>query len=161
MAKAVVAALRDAGSTRGPVAARNACTGDGVGRPVWGYTWRPSLASAGRSARRRDPGRDVGWSRRRQPPGGAEVVDAAETVFDVVALPALTPRGAPRTRPGRQVITGAEVIALQRWNNSSSTPASAPPTTRSGAPQSSRAHSATPRATAQAGSPSCGYLGRS
>jgi shikimate dehydrogenase len=36
MAKAVVAALRDAGSTRGPVAARNACTGDGVGRPVWG-----------------------------------------------------------------------------------------------------------------------------
>jgi shikimate dehydrogenase len=41
------------------------------------------------------------------------VVEAAETVFDVVALPALTPLGAPRTRPGRQVITGAEVIALQ------------------------------------------------
>jgi shikimate dehydrogenase len=51
-------------------------------------------------------------------------------VFDVVALPALTPLMRRARAQGRQVITGAEVIALQRWNHSFSTPASAPPTTK-------------------------------
>jgi shikimate dehydrogenase len=40
------------------------------------------------------------------------VVDAAETVLDVVAVPALTPL-VPLRAQGRQVITGAEVITLQ------------------------------------------------
>ena len=42
-----------------------------------------------------------------------EVVDAAETVLDVVAVPALTPLVRRARAWGRQVITGAEVIALQ------------------------------------------------
>ena len=42
-----------------------------------------------------------------------EVVDTAETVFDVVALPALTPLVRRARARGIPVITGAEVIALQ------------------------------------------------
>jgi shikimate dehydrogenase len=41
------------------------------------------------------------------------VVDAAETIMDVVALPALTPLVRRARAQGRQVITGSEVIALQ------------------------------------------------
>jgi shikimate dehydrogenase len=41
------------------------------------------------------------------------VVDSAETIFDAVALPALTPLVRRARAKGKQVITGAEVIALQ------------------------------------------------
>jgi shikimate dehydrogenase len=40
-------------------------------------------------------------------------VDAAETVLDVVAVPALTPLVRRARAHGKQVITGAEVITLQ------------------------------------------------
>jgi shikimate dehydrogenase len=46
-------------------------------------------------------------------PVAPEVVDSAETVFDVVALPALTPLVRRARAQGKQVITGAEVLALQ------------------------------------------------
>jgi len=46
-------------------------------------------------------------------PVAPEVVDSAETVFDVVALPALTPLVRRARAQGKQVITGPEVIALQ------------------------------------------------
>jgi shikimate dehydrogenase len=46
-------------------------------------------------------------------PVAPEVVDTAETVFDVVALPALTPLVRRARAQGKQVITGPEVIALQ------------------------------------------------
>jgi shikimate dehydrogenase len=46
-------------------------------------------------------------------PVAPEVVDAAETVLDVVAAPALTPLVRRARAQGKQVITGAEVIALQ------------------------------------------------
>jgi shikimate dehydrogenase len=42
-----------------------------------------------------------------------EVVDTAETIMDVVALPALTPLVRRARAQAKQVITGAEVIALQ------------------------------------------------
>ena len=41
------------------------------------------------------------------------MVDVAETVFDVVALLALTPLVRRALALGKQVITGAEVSALQ------------------------------------------------
>ena len=40
-------------------------------------------------------------------------IDAADTVFDVVALPAETPLIRAARAAGKTVITGAEVIALQ------------------------------------------------
>jgi shikimate dehydrogenase len=46
-------------------------------------------------------------------PVAPEVVDAAETVLDVVAMPAETPLVGRARAPGKQVITGAEVITLQ------------------------------------------------
>jgi len=44
---------------------------------------------------------------------GRDMVEAAETIFDVVAVPALTPLVRSARAHGKQVITGAEVIALQ------------------------------------------------
>jgi shikimate dehydrogenase len=139
MAKAVVAALRDAGLHVGTVIARNARTGTAL--PDWyGYGWRAEVGSSrpkllvnatpiGMSG---GPAADL--------PVEPEVADTAEAIFDEVALPTLAPLMRRARTQGRQVITGAEVIALQRWNHSFSTPASAPPTTRSGAPQNSPAH---------------------
>jgi shikimate dehydrogenase len=42
-----------------------------------------------------------------------EVVDTAETILDVVALPALAPLVRRARAQDKQVITGAEIIALQ------------------------------------------------
>ena len=42
-----------------------------------------------------------------------DVIATARTVFDVVALPSETPLIAAARAAGKQVITGAEVIALQ------------------------------------------------
>ena len=46
-------------------------------------------------------------------PVAPEVVDAAEAVLEVVAVPALTPLVRWARAQDKQVITGAEVIALQ------------------------------------------------
>jgi shikimate dehydrogenase len=46
-------------------------------------------------------------------PVAPEVVDAAESVLDVVAVPALTPLVRRARAQDKQVITGAEVITLQ------------------------------------------------
>ena len=64
-------------------------------------------------------------------PVAPEVVDSAETVFDVAALPALTPLVGRARAQGKQVIIGTEGIALQAVEQFLLTPASAPPTTRS------------------------------
>jgi shikimate dehydrogenase len=161
MAKAVVAALRDAGFHAGAVVARNARTGTALA-DQYGYAWRAEVGSSRPQLLvNATPVGMLGGPAADDLPVAPEVVDTTETIFDVVALPALTPlvrRARARATP---VITGAEVIALQRWNRSFSTPASAPPTTRSVAAQSSPAHSPTPRAAARAGSPSWGDLGPS
>ena len=46
-------------------------------------------------------------------PVAPEVVDAADTVLDVVAVPALTPLVRRADAQDKLVITGAEVITLQ------------------------------------------------
>jgi shikimate dehydrogenase len=46
-------------------------------------------------------------------PFNPDTVAAADTVFDVVALPSETPLIVSARDAGKQVITGAEVIALQ------------------------------------------------
>lgn len=112
MAKAVVAAFRDAGFGQLTVLARNEDAGRALA-DKYGYRWV-----------RQDP----------QP--GAEIivnvtplgmdgpdagvlafplshVEAAGTVFDVVAFPAQTPLVRAARAAGKQVISGAEVIALQ------------------------------------------------
>jgi shikimate dehydrogenase len=113
MAKAVVAALRDAGFHAGTVAARNARTGAALAER-YGYAWRPELgASRPQLLVNATPVGMSGGPAADDLPVAPEVVDAAETVFDVIAVPATTPLVRRARAQGKQVITGAEVIALQ------------------------------------------------
>jgi shikimate dehydrogenase len=113
MAKAAVAALRDAGFRAGAVVARNPRTGAALA-DQYGYTWRAGLGS-GRPQLlvNATPVGMSGGPAAEDLPVEPDVVDTAETVFDVVALPALTPLVRRARALGKQVITGAEVIALQ------------------------------------------------
>ena len=113
MAKAVVAALRDAGFSAGAVVARNARTGTALAER-YGYTWQPELASTRpRLLVNATPIGMSGGPAADALPVEPEVVDAAETVLDVVAVPALTPLVRRARAHGKRVITGTEVSALQ------------------------------------------------
>jgi shikimate dehydrogenase len=113
MARAVATALVDAGFVSGTIAARNEPAGRALASSL-GLSWvaspdgleTPLIVNA----------TPIGMS------GGpdastlafdAPLVEAADTVVDVVALPALTPLVMAARAVGKQVISGAEVIALQ------------------------------------------------
>ncbi|HET7474950.1 MAG TPA: shikimate 5-dehydrogenase [Dermatophilaceae bacterium] len=113
MAKAVVAALRDGGFTDGVVVARNQTTGPALARQ-YGFGWVRDLGD--RRPRLVVNATPVGMSG--GPASGdlpvpKSVVDAAETVFEVVAMPEVTPLVDRAQEAGLRVITGTEVIALQ------------------------------------------------
>ncbi|MEE2568144.1 shikimate 5-dehydrogenase [Pseudarthrobacter sp. J64] len=113
MAKATVAALRDAGFTRVTVVARNEASGRALAEQ-YGFGWKPEfdggpadmiinvtpLGMAG--------GPDAGTLSFPQ-----SAIDDAKVVFDVVALPAETPLIAAGRAAGKTVITGAEVATIQ------------------------------------------------
>ncbi|WP_307609299.1 shikimate 5-dehydrogenase [Pseudarthrobacter sp. W1I19] len=113
MAKATVAALRDAGFTDVTVLARNETTGRALAEQ-YGFQWRPELG--GGTADLIINVTPLGMA------GGhdadtlafpAETIDAARVVFDVVALPAETPLIKAARAAGKPVITGAEVATIQ------------------------------------------------
>jgi len=109
----VVAALSDAGFHARAVVARNARTGTALA-DQYGSTWRAEVGSSRpQLVVNATPVGMSGGPAADDLPVDPEVVDTAETVFDVVALPALTPLVRRARAQGRQVITGAEVIALQ------------------------------------------------
>lgn len=113
MAKAVVAALRDAGLRAGVVVARNARTGAALA-DQYGYAWRAELGSSRPQLLvNATPVGMSGGPAADALPVEPDVVDTAETVFDVVALPALTPLVRRARAQGKQVVTGAEVSTLQ------------------------------------------------
>ena len=113
MAKAVVAALCDAGFHTGTVVARNARTGMALA-DQYGYTWRDEVGSSRPQLLvNATPVGMSGGPAADDLPVAPEVVDNAETVFDVVAVPALTPLVRRARAQGKQLITGAEVIGLQ------------------------------------------------
>ena len=117
MARAVAAALRDAGFRRGTVVSRN----EGAGRALaaeTGFDWAPDGASEGAalSADLLINVTPIGMA------GGPEVgdlaftpdqIERAQVVFDVVALPAETPLVLAAQQAGKQVVTGAEVAVRQ------------------------------------------------
>jgi shikimate dehydrogenase len=117
MAKATVAALRDAGFTDVTVIARN----ENAGRPLaeqYGFRWRPALdgGTADLIINVTPIGMEGGMQ------GGPEAdslsfpddtIAAAKVVFDVVALPAETPLIKAARAAGKPVITGAEVATIQ------------------------------------------------
>jgi shikimate dehydrogenase len=113
MAKAVVAALRDGGFTSGTVVARNVRTGRALAEQ-YGYACRPDLGSSRpQLIVNATPVGMSGGPAADELPVAVDVVNAAETVFDVVALPALTPLVRRAQAQGKKVITGTEVSALQ------------------------------------------------
>ncbi|HEY9356389.1 MAG TPA: shikimate 5-dehydrogenase [Arthrobacter sp.] len=113
MAKATIAALRDAGFTDVTVIARN----ENAGRPLaeqYGFGWRAALD--GGTADLIINVTPIGMQ------GGPEAdalsfpeetIAAAKVVFDVVALPAETPLIKAARAAGKPVITGAEVATIQ------------------------------------------------
>jgi shikimate dehydrogenase len=113
MAKATVAALRDAGFKDVAVVARNEKTGRALAG-LYGFRWRPELD--GVTADMIINVTPIGMA------GGVEedslsfplgAVDAAKVVFDVVALPAETALIKAARAAGKVVITGAEVATIQ------------------------------------------------
>ncbi|MCY0904422.1 shikimate 5-dehydrogenase [Arthrobacter sp. H14-L1] len=116
MAKAVAAALRDAGFTAVTIVARNETTGRALA-DLYGFGWQPEVGSATADliinviplGMR---GSIAGDDEKVQSFDDAAVT-AAQVVFDVVALPSETPLISAARSAGKRVITGAEVIAIQ------------------------------------------------
>lgn len=111
MAKAVASALRDAGFRSGVIVARNAETGPALARS-YGFVWQRELA----------PDEFPGLLVNATPLGmsgpdehalafSEEVIEAADAVIDVVAMPVRTPLVA--RAEGKTVISGDEIILRQ------------------------------------------------
>jgi shikimate dehydrogenase len=111
MAYAVGAAFRDGGFLGGTIVARNAGSGRALAERL-GYTWRAEAAYAPVLVNATPIGM-AGGPEERESAFDQALIDQAHTVFDVVALPSETPLIAAARAAGTQVITGAEVIALQ------------------------------------------------
>lgn len=113
MARAVGTAFRDHGFGSGTVVARNAEAGIALARRL-GYDYAADVGS-----RTADvivnvtPIGMAGASQSVEHAFDASTIAAATTVFDVVALPSETPLIVAARDAGVDVITGAEVIALQ------------------------------------------------
>jgi shikimate dehydrogenase len=80
----------------------------------YGFTWRAEVGSSRPQLLvNATPVGMSGGPAAADLPVAPEVVDAAETIMDVVALAALTPLVRRARAQGKRVITGTEVIALQ------------------------------------------------
>ena len=113
MAKAVAYALRDAGFRAGRIIARNEAAGRSLARAC-GYEWQPKLESIRPSILvNATPIGMTGSPDAAELAFTPDLIQAADTVFDVVAHPPETPLIRQARKEGKQVITGAEVIALQ------------------------------------------------
>jgi shikimate dehydrogenase len=113
MAAAVASAFRDNGFRAGTLVARNPVTGPELAERL-GYHWRPHVGGATASiVVNVTPVGMAGGPEEHDSPFDTAMIAAADTVFDVVALPSETPLIAAARSAGKQVITGAEVIALQ------------------------------------------------
>jgi shikimate dehydrogenase len=113
MARAVVAAMRDAGFTDVIVVARNAETGQQLAEQH-GYAWRRELG--GHRPAVVVHATPIGMAG--SPDSGAlpvaeEVVTGARYVVDAIADPAETPLVRAARAARRRVVTGAEILALQ------------------------------------------------
>jgi shikimate dehydrogenase len=116
MAKAVVAAFREAGFDKLTVVARNRETGSALaGKYGFAYLSDDELAGSGSTFDVIVNVTPIGMAGENEQDLSFDVplIDAAKTVFDVVAFPAETPLIKTAVAAGNTVITGAEVIALQ------------------------------------------------
>ena len=113
MANAVGAAFRDNGFHSGIVVARNRDAGAALAVRL-GYDYAPEVGDLTAPVIVNvTPIGMAGGPDEHRSAFDATTIEAAGTVFDVVALPAETPLITAARAAGRPVITGAEVIALQ------------------------------------------------
>ena len=113
MASAVAAAFRDKGFHSGVIVARNRETGVALAERL-GYDYAPDVGDLTAPVLVNvTPIGMAGGPDERRSPFETDTVEAAHTVFDVVAMPAETPLIVAARAAQRTVITGAEVIALQ------------------------------------------------
>jgi shikimate dehydrogenase len=113
MARAVGSAFRDNGFRDGILVARNDVAGPELAEQL-GYRWRPHVGGAvAQIIVNVTPIGMAGAPTESDSPFAGDTIAAADTVFDVVALPSETPLIVAARAAGRRVITGAEVIALQ------------------------------------------------
>ena len=113
MAKAVAAALRDGGFRTGHVVARSETAGHGLAQQYGFLSTTEIGALRPRLIINATPIGMTGGPLAGDLSFPPEVVNAAETVFDVVAFPAQTPLITLATSAGKKAISGAEVIVLQ------------------------------------------------
>ncbi len=113
MGKAVIAAFRDAGFRDVVIAARNRDSGLALAKQ-YGFQWQPQPEGI-----RADilvnvtPLGMAGGTQSDALAFSQSMVGQAQVVFDVVALPSQTPLIRLAQRLDKQIISGAEVIALQ------------------------------------------------
>lgn len=113
MAKAVAGALRDAGFRSGIILARNETTGRALAR-TYGYEWRAELGDAEPELLINvTPIGMAGDSDAATLAYDPVVINRAQVVFDVVAVPPETQLIRYARAAGKTIISGAEVIALQ------------------------------------------------
>jgi shikimate dehydrogenase len=113
MAKAVASALRDAGYAHGTIVARNEPAGRALAQSC-GYAWQAELGSARPQLLVNvTPIGMEGSGQADELAFEKAAIEAAEQVFDVVALPAETPTIRLARSLGISVISGHEVAALQ------------------------------------------------
>ncbi|CAN3130546.1 shikimate 5-dehydrogenase [Mycobacterium sp. smrl_JER01] len=113
MAKAVGAAFVGAGFGTGVVVARNPEAGGALAERL-GYTYTADIDTvAAPIIVNVTPIGMAGGAEEHDLSFGPTAIAAADTVFDVVALPSETPLVKAARQAGTRVITGAEVIALQ------------------------------------------------
>jgi shikimate dehydrogenase len=112
MAKAVACAIRDAGFTDGLIIARNETAGRALAHSC-GFTWQaelgeerpPLLVNVTPLGMIGDQAEALAFDK--------AAIEAADTVFDVVATPARTPLIIHAQTCGKRLITGDQVAAIQ------------------------------------------------
>ncbi len=112
MAKAVVAAFRAAGFEKLTVLARNQETGAALAAK-YGYDYSAQEPAPGAQILVNVTPLGMDGVQSDVQAFSDEQIAAAQVVFDVVAFPSETPLILAARKAGKQVITGAEVIALQ------------------------------------------------
>lgn len=113
MAKAVACALRDAGFKQGTIVARNQTKGQALA-DQYGFDWVPEAPNKGADLLiNATPLGMQGSETENICAYSDELIQQAQIIFDVVALPEQTPLIMQAQKHHKQVISGAKVFALQ------------------------------------------------
>lgn len=112
MAKAVACALKQAGFNEGTIVARNEQTGNSLAK-LYDYDWQSSTDNLNADFLINVTPIGMQGPNEQDLSFPETMIDNAQVVFDVVAMPELTPLIKRAQTQGKTVIKGSEVFALQ------------------------------------------------